>query len=166
MTDPIKVSKKAQKDFMESFKLSSGSKRFSVGAGMDPNFLKGITVLHVDDQELYSIIARKAVEANKWDYTYVATGEAAVELYETGRVFDVIFMDLNLGSGMDGYEAVEKIRKIRPSQLFYSSSANDPSVIKADFFKAHLGKIGGKKVLYNAISQDLIKLRITFLQRM
>ena len=148
---------------MESSSPSIDHKRFSVDGGMNPNFLKGITVLHVDDQVFFTVAAKKAVEGNLWDYTHVASGEAAVKLYEAGRVFDVIFMDLNLGSGMDGYEAVEKIRKIRPAQLFYSSSANDPSVIKAGFFKAHLGKIGGKVVLYNAISEDLIKLRITFL---
>ncbi len=150
---------------MESSSPLIDHKRFSVDGGMNPNFLNGITVLHVDDQEFYSFTARKAVERNQWDYTYVNSGEAAVKLYETGRVFDVIFMDIRLGSGIDGYEAAKKIREICPTQLIYSSSSDEPSSIKEGYFKGHLGKVGGKAVLYNAISKDLVELRITFLSR-
>ena len=65
---------------MEFSNPSSGPKRFSVDGGMDPNFLKGITVLHVDDQVFFTVAAKKAVEGNLWDYTHVASGEAAVKL--------------------------------------------------------------------------------------
>lgn len=143
--------------------LRSHSRHFSIDGTIDPNFLRGMTVLHIDDHEFYTFTAKRAVEGNQWDYTYVKSGEAAVKLYETGKVFDVIFMDLNLGSAMDGYETVQKIRQIRPTQLIYSSSANKPSSIKEGYFKAHLGKVGGKVSLYQAISKDLIELRITFL---
>lgn len=148
---------------MESASHTLDQRRFSVDGGMDPNFLNGITVLHVEDKELHSFTAKKAVEGNQWIYTYVNSGEAAVELYQKGKVFDVIFMDLNLGSGMNGYQTAEKIRDIRPKQLIYSSSSEESSSIIEGYFKAHLGKVGGKVSLYQAISKDLIELRITFL---
>ncbi|MCP5504026.1 MAG: hypothetical protein H7A41_02610 [Chlamydiales bacterium] len=97
---------------MESASHTLDQRRFSVDGGMDPNFLNGITVLHVEDKELHSFTAKKAVEGN---------------------------------------------------QLIYSSSSEESSSIIEGYFKAHLGKVGGKVSLYQAISKDLIELRITFL---
>ncbi|QVL57753.1 MAG: response regulator [Simkaniaceae bacterium] len=152
---------------MESFSpnLPLGTQRYSVDGNIPDDFLKGTTVLHVDDMEFFSVIAGKSVQANNWVYTYVTSGEAALSLLEGKKTFDVIFLDINLGEGLNGYQTAKRILEINPYQLIYSASSSEIDPQMRALFKGNLGKIGGKKELFNALSGELIKQRLTFLSR-
>lgn len=152
---------------MESYSpnLPHGPQRFSVDGNIPDDFLKGTTVLHVDDMKFFSVVAGKSVQANSWVYSYVSTGEAALSILEGGKRFDVILLDINLGKGLNGYQTAKKILEINPQQLIYSSSSSEIDPKMGTLFKGNLGKIGGKKELFNALSDELIKQRLTFLSR-
>jgi len=111
MTDPIK-----------------GSSRFPQPTEEKESFHprdahKNISVLHVEDTDYIRDATKNFVEEMEWIYTGAPTGEDALAIYKPGA-FDVIIMDIHLGSGINGYETAKRIRKINPHQLIYSCSSN------------------------------------------
>lgn len=84
---------------------------------------KTLRVLAVDDESLMLELYRESLESStgdsfayKIEYDTCRTGEGAVEAVEkaiqAGRPYAVIFLDLDLGPGMDGAAAGERIREL------------------------------------------------------
>jgi CheY-like chemotaxis protein len=60
----------------------------------------------VDHQQFVKIFLR-----DSYDISITGDGESALEMVNQQR-YDLILMDINLGSGMNGLEAVRKIREL------------------------------------------------------
>ena len=72
-------------------------------------------ILVVDDDPLIVEAVRRMIGSLGYQIVGVDTGEKAVEYMQRNGA-DVILLDLVLGSGMDGVQTYEEIRKIRPFQ--------------------------------------------------
>ena len=119
-------------------------------------------VLHVEDVRMLRLTTQRGVEANKWIYVGVSSGEEALELFKKEK-FDVVLMDINIEGAMDGYETAKAILKINPQQLIFSVSGSEIKEDMQYLFKANLGKIGGKVKIRAALQESLLEKRVTFL---
>lgn len=67
-------------------------------------------LLHVEDSAQIRLLVSIFLK-NEFEIESVENGEEAIKLADSGN-FDLILMDINLGSGMDGFETTKKIREI------------------------------------------------------
>ncbi len=69
-------------------------------------------LLMVDDEKQFRETTSKVLTRRGFDVTVAGTGEEAIEKVKQGK-FDVVVLDIRM-PGMDGHEALEKIKKIDP----------------------------------------------------
>ncbi len=67
-------------------------------------------LLHVEDSAQIRLLVSIFLK-NEFEIESVENGEEAIKLADSGN-FDLILMDINLGSGMDGFETTRKIREL------------------------------------------------------
>lgn len=67
-------------------------------------------LLHVEDSAQIRLLVSIFLK-NEFDIESVESGEQAIRRAES-RKYDLILMDINLGSGIDGFETTRKIREI------------------------------------------------------
>ena len=127
---------------------------------------KTLRVLAVDDEALMLELYRDSLEsgagqpfAYKIAYDACRTGEGAVAAVEkairAGRPYAVIFLDLDLGPGLDGAAAGQRIRELDPNVNF---------VIATGTAGADLQDIGGRippldKLLYLSKPFHILEVR-------
>ena len=92
--------------------------------------VEGGHVLIVDDNKINRMVTRKVLESREYSCSEAENGEVAVEKV-TEAVFDLILMDLNMPV-MDGFEAVEVIRKFDKETPIIALTAVDPSALNKD----------------------------------
>ena len=76
-------------------------------------FLKGKSILVVEDEETNWFLIRDILETYQALTTWAELGAKAIDLIKSGENFDAVLMDINLPS-MDGLEVSRNIKKIRP----------------------------------------------------
>ena len=88
---------------------------------------KSKTILLVEDQIVAAAPALKVLTKAGYDIVYVMRGEDAVQIVEAGVHLDLIVMDIDLGKGMCGLTASEKINLISeiPVLFFTGHTEND-----------------------------------------
>jgi len=68
------------------------------------------TLLLVEDEQITAIIEKKQLEAEGYSVLLAPSGEAALELVlEKKAPIDLILMDIDLGTGMDGIATAQRI---------------------------------------------------------
>ncbi|HEX2216901.1 MAG TPA: response regulator [Xanthobacteraceae bacterium] len=72
------------------------------------------TILVVEDDELIRAMASDVLEDAGYDVLAVAAAEDALGLAVMDVPFDALFTDINLGSGLDGWELADALREMRP----------------------------------------------------
>lgn len=72
---------------------------------------KGKTVLIVEDDPSSVFFLKEILAATGITILIKATGESAINLCRKNNKIDIVLMDMNL-PGMDGYEAVQLIKKM------------------------------------------------------
>jgi two-component system, cell cycle response regulator DivK len=77
------------------------------------SFLKGRTILVVEDEETNWFLLRDILESFQAITTWAELGSKAIDLIKSGAKFDAVLMDINLPA-MDGYEVTRRIKAIRP----------------------------------------------------
>ncbi len=93
------------------------------------NDTKKKTILLVEDEAISAIMAAKILEKHGYQVIHADTGEKAVILSETTPEIDLILMDIDLGSGIDGTAAAEEILKIKDLPLVFLSSHTEPEIV-------------------------------------
>ncbi len=88
------------------------------------------TLLLVEDEVL--IAMSEKAELEKYGYAVVTaySGEKAVELFNEDNNIDLILMDINLGSGIDGTEAASRILKKHDIPIVFLSSHTSPEIVE------------------------------------
>ena len=104
------------------------------GAAAAPKRRARGRVLVMDDEEMVRGVLKTALERAGYETALTVEGAEAVERYRdamgAGEPFDVVIVDLEIADGMDGKEAVRKLREIDPAvtAIAHSGSLNDPAM--------------------------------------
>lgn len=88
------------------------------------------SLLLVEDEAIIALSEKRMLEGYGYRVSLAASGEAAVEIYRQGRTFDLILMDIDLGSGMDGTEAAALILAGHTVPVLFLSSHTEPEVVE------------------------------------
>ena len=87
------------------------------------------TILLVDDEAIIAMSEKTALEKYGYDVITALSGEEALAVVEKTPAIDLILMDINLGSGMDGTDAAALILKNRDLPIVFLSSHMEPEVV-------------------------------------
>lgn len=89
------------------------------------------TILLVEDNAIIALLEKRELEKIGYAVKHVLNGESAVEtvLGSTDN-FDLILMDIDLGAGIDGTEAAERILKAKDIPVVFLSSRTDPELVE------------------------------------
>ena len=90
----------------------------------------GTTILIVEDSALLALARKEALTAAGYTVVTANTGKRAVELVMSGAAIDLILMDVDLGKGMDGPEAAERIIATRDIPVLFLSSHTEKEIIE------------------------------------
>jgi CheY-like chemotaxis protein len=74
------------------------------------------TILLVEDEFLISMTEKVRLGKYGWDVIVAGTEEKAVAAFKEGHAIDLVLMDINLGSGIDGMERAEA-RRLQPHYI-------------------------------------------------
>ncbi len=89
------------------------------------------SLLLVEDEALLALVEKKQLEQLGYKMHHVYTGEAAIALVADSEVsIDLILMDIDLGRGIDGTTAAERILEQRELPVVFLSSHTEPEVVE------------------------------------
>jgi|GEM_PF-1241056 len=87
------------------------------------------TILLVEDQVITALAEKTSLEEYGYTVILASSGEIAVELAHTTADLDLILMDIDLGSGINGAEAAKIILLHRNIPIVFLSCHTDPEVV-------------------------------------
>ncbi len=85
-------------------------------------------VLLVEDEALPALDRRRTLELSGYNVTLVHSGEAAIEITRQQN-FDVILMDIQLGTGIDGVTAAGRILQHHSFPVIFLTSLSPVDVL-------------------------------------
>ena len=88
------------------------------------------TILIVEDEAIIALATRAILEKNGYSVLVVYSGRKAVETVESKPGIDLILMDIDLGRGMDGTEAAERILLNRDVPVLFLSSHTETEIVE------------------------------------
>ncbi len=118
----------------------------------------GETILLVEDEKLSAMIQTRVLENFGYTVLVAHTGEEAVTTALSDPSIDLILMDIDLGGGMDGPEAAQRITQERQLPIVFLSSHTEPEYMKKVKQVTRYGyvlKNSGNFVLRSAIEMAL-----------
>jgi len=118
----------------------------------------GARLLVVEDQAILALAHKALLEKVAYTVEVVLTGEAAIEKVREGVNFDLILMDINLGSGIDGTQAARHIIGEQDIPILFLSSHTEPEYVAKTEAITNYGyvvKSSSPTVLYASIKMAL-----------
>ena len=89
----------------------------------------GKKLLLVEDNRLSAFATEVHLNYFGFEVIHVTTGEEAVDRISTGERFDGVLMDVDLGKGIDGIKATEKILSVSKVPVVFISNVDAPATI-------------------------------------
>jgi PAS domain S-box-containing protein len=89
-----------------------------------------ISILLVEDEVIIALAESIIVEGFGYDVLIAGSGEEAVELAASNDSIGLILMDIDLGQGIDGTEAAQKILSIRNVPILFLTSHNERGMVE------------------------------------
>ncbi len=99
------------------------------GKNINNNSFAGKSLLLVEDDPMTAKVETLMLKKNGFSVKTVNCGEDAIQLFNEGEKFDLVLMDINLGSGMEGTAAAQKILARHDIPLIFLSSHTDWDVV-------------------------------------
>jgi len=87
------------------------------------------TILLVENEVIIAMAEKTTLEKFGYAVIIAITGEEAIEIVEKSPAIDLILMDIDLGSGMDGTEAAAIILQKRDLPVVFLSGHTEPEII-------------------------------------
>ena len=88
-------------------------------------------LLLVEDEVIIAMAEKMELEAYGYTIHHVTTGEEAVQTIDANPApVDLVLMDINLGDGIDGTVAAERILKVKDIPVVFLSSHTEPEIVK------------------------------------
>jgi len=88
------------------------------------------SLLLVEDEAIIALAEKRMLESFGYTVTVAGSGAAAMESFSQGPAFDLILMDIDLGSGLDGTETAELILREHAIPVVFLSSHTEPEVVE------------------------------------
>jgi len=88
------------------------------------------TLLLVEDEAIIALAEKKIIERHGFEVVPASSAEKAFEVLTTEKRIDLILMDINLGSGMSGTEAAERIVAEHEIPVVFLSSHTEREVVE------------------------------------
>jgi PAS domain S-box-containing protein len=88
-------------------------------------------ILLVEDNKLIAMAEARSLRSHGFRVTSTATGERAVRLAASNQDISLILMDIDLGGGIDGLEAAQRIRALRDLPVVFLSSHTENYYLEA-----------------------------------
>ena len=92
------------------------------------NIQKPKIIMLVEDEEVISLIEKKLLEAYGYEIILAGTGEEAINAVNNNDI-DLILMDIDLGSGIDGTETASLILKEHDIPVVFLSNHTEPEIV-------------------------------------
>lgn len=89
----------------------------------------GKTVLLVDDEAIIALATATSLESRGYRVVLAHTGEDAVQEVTASPEIDLVLMDIDLGPGIDGTEAAQRILAVRTLPVVFLSSHTEQSLV-------------------------------------
>lgn len=113
-------------------------------------------ILLVEDDPVFAQLEGRVLKTEGYVTTWVPSGEAALELIQaTPFEFDMVLLDLELGSGMSGIQTAEGILQIRTLPIVFVSGHTDSDLFAETSRIPSFGfivKHAGNAVLRNSVA--------------
>ncbi len=123
---------------------------------MDSDSKKKIVI--VEDNNVIASSQAKYLNDHGFDAVMLSTGEECIELVRSGGKIDLILMDIDLGEGIDGILAAEKIKALRDIPVVFLTAFSDQETIRRVNDAEQYGfvvKNSGNPVILSAINMAL-----------
>ena len=88
------------------------------------------TILLVEDEAVIALAGKKALERYGYSVLIVHSGEQAIETVRTVPGIDLVLMDIDLGAGIDGTQAAERILEDHELPIIFVSSHSERQVVE------------------------------------
>jgi len=88
------------------------------------------TILLVEDEVLIAMEEQMVLEKHGYRVIAVTSGRNAIEAVQTNPAVDLILMDIDLGSDMDGTEAAAMILREHDLPVVFLSSHTEPAIVE------------------------------------
>ncbi len=117
-----------------------------------------ITILIAEDDNINFLLFQKIIQSKNYTIIRAENGLEAVEISINNPDIDLVLMDIKMPV-MNGFEALEKIKMIRPeliiiAQTAYASNEDEARIYKAGFY-GYLTKPINREKLFEAIDNVL-----------
>ena len=133
----------------KSIEKSLNSTEVSKGTGVG-------TILVAEDDNLNFLLFQKIIQARNHEVIRAVNGQEAVAICNNNPNIDLVLMDIKMPV-MNGFEALEEIKAIRPkliviAQTAYSSSEEKEKIFKAGFY-GYITKPINREKLFEIIDE-------------
>lgn len=88
------------------------------------------TILLVEDEILIALSEKRDLERYQYHVLFASSGEEAIEVFGSTHTIDLVLMDIDLGSGIDGPETALRILKERDVPVVFLSSHMEPEIVE------------------------------------
>jgi PAS domain S-box-containing protein len=116
------------------------------------------TILLVEDERIVALAEQQILESEGYTVLPVESGEEAVHTARVRQQIDLILMDIDLGTGIDGTEAAERILEMRSLPIVFLTSHQEKSIVERTRDLTSYGyviKTSGEFVLLESIRMAL-----------
>lgn len=90
-------------------------------------------IVLVEDEALIAMVERRTLESAGYNVKVVRSGVGAIQLIEeqqrAGDLPDLLLMDIDLGAGIDGTEAAQRILQTVELPIVFLSSHTEPGIV-------------------------------------
>ena len=119
------------------------------------------TILIAEDDNINFLLFQKIIQSRNYNIIRAVNGQEAVDMCINNPSIDLVLMDIKMPI-MNGFEALEEIKEIRPeliviAQTAYSSSEDEEKIYKAGFY-GYLIKPISKEKLFEMID-DVFRVK-------
>lgn len=87
-------------------------------------------ILLVEDEVIISMATKMILQRNGFNVTIAESGEKSIAMMDENPLINLILMDINLGTGIDGTEAAQVILAKHDVPLIFLSSHTEPEVVE------------------------------------
>lgn len=88
------------------------------------------TILLVEDEIIIALASAQTIKSLGYEVLVAHSGEDAIQIVSSNPNINIVLMDIDLGSGIDGTKATEIILQIKEIPVVFLSSRTEPAILE------------------------------------